>query len=185
MKTQFAVSSSVSRDSETVLFHIIAFILGHLSSWWRWRGQCLFVTSRELLPGHYMLQRVKTFIVDWIKKTTRACTLFYDQTCSFWFNYGNGKVFFFVSNQIATLNWFWSMQIPMTRTRELLAKETLSCCGLERSGRGWHWGGSWGFIRQCCWEGTLNFDLQWCATDTVSIYILQDYLCIDAGFGKS
>ena len=50
---------------ETVLFHII----GHLSSWWRWRGQCLFVTSRELLPGHYMLQRVKTFIVDWIKKT--------------------------------------------------------------------------------------------------------------------
>ena len=50
---------------------------------------------------------------------------------------------------------------------------------------GWHWSGSGGFIRQCCWEGTLNFDLQWCATDTVSIYILQDYLCIDAGFGKS
>ena len=41
-------------------------------------------------------------------------------------------------------------------------------------------GGSRGFIRQCCWEGTLNFDLQWCATDTVSIYILQDYLCIEA-----
>ena len=125
---------------------------------------------------------------DQPKGSTRACTLFYDQTCSFWFNYGNGKVtayIFFVSNQIATLNWFWSMQIPMTRTRELLVKETLSCCGLERGGRGWHWGGSRGFIRQCCWEGTLNFDLQWCATDTVSIYILQDYLCIDAGFGKS
>ena len=90
---------------------------------------------------------------------------------------------FFVSNQIATLNWFWSMQIPMTRTRELLAKETLSCCGGGEGWQlagGWHWGGSRGFIRQCCWEGTLNFDLQWCATDTVSIYILQDYLCIEA-----